>query len=66
VSRYGEIAAALEGLAGWADDKLAAGAPPKWIAQQQLLAVRHVAGLARNGELPGQGLADLMREQPPR
>ena len=66
MSRYGEIAAALETLAEWGDDKLAAGQSSKWVAQPVIRAARQVAVLARTGELPADITALVMRETIPR
>jgi hypothetical protein len=48
VSGYRIVAAMLEGLAGWIDDELAGGVPPKWVARQAAAAARYIAGLARS------------------
>ena len=47
------------GLAEWIDDQLAGGEPPKWVAMQASAAVRHIAAMARSGELPA-GEASLV------
>jgi hypothetical protein len=44
---YLVVAALLNALAGWADDALAGGAPPKHVAQELIIMMRYVAGLAR-------------------
>jgi hypothetical protein len=47
VSGYAEIARALEHVAAWIDKELAAGTPPKWVAQEAAGADREIAELAR-------------------
>jgi hypothetical protein len=41
------VAASLEALAAWVDGELAAGQPPKWVAQHASAAARHIAADAR-------------------
>jgi len=43
------VAAALEAAAGWVDDQLAGGAPPKWVAAQAAESLRWIAGQERAG-----------------
>ena len=62
MSRYGEIAAALEVLAEWGDYQLAGGQSPKLVAMAVIRAARQVAVLARSGELPADITALVMRE----
>jgi hypothetical protein len=47
VTGYQRIAIMLEALAGWLDEELAGGVPPKYLVQQASAAARHVAGIAR-------------------
>ena len=42
-----EMAAALEALADWMEDKLASGSPAKWVAHQAPLAMREIVREAR-------------------
>lgn len=61
---YEAIGAALTDLAGWAEDALAGGEPPRYVAQQEYERTRHIAflaALAGNGRLTGAALAGLLR-----
>jgi hypothetical protein len=42
-----EAAAELQALAGWIDDEIAAGQPPKWVAQVAAMTVRYIAAKLR-------------------
>lgn len=55
------VAAMLDqGLAGWIDDQLAGGVPPKWVAQMAADAARDIAVMLRGtGPLP-EWLAEIM------
>ena len=57
------LAARLEALAGYIEDGLAGGRPPKYLARQAAIAVREIAATARaEGKLghfpPGPGARD--------
>lgn len=52
-----EFAAAAGVLARWAEDRLAGGAPPKWVALQAAAGARFLASAARNAELEGWWLS---------
>ena len=43
----GEIGALTGAVADWADDALAGGAPPKWVARQVITANLAIAAAAR-------------------
>jgi hypothetical protein len=44
-----QAAAELDGLAGWLEDELAGGKPPKYLVHIAILAVRWIAGRLRVG-----------------
>lgn len=44
-----ETAAALETLAAWVEEGVAAGRPPKWLAGQAVAAIRMIAVQSRQG-----------------
>jgi hypothetical protein len=50
VSGYRILAALLDAAADWADDALAAGAPPKWLTRQMIAITHHAALLARRAD----------------
>ena len=54
------IAAALDELAEWIDDGLASGRPPKHLAQQAAIALRHFAVVATRGDVSGEALAESL------
>ena len=61
---YSALAAALTDLAEWAEDELAGGKPPTWVAQQEYERTRHIAFLATltgTGKLTEAALAGLLQ-----
>ncbi len=61
---YEAISAALTDLARWAEDALAGGDPPKWVAQQEYERTRHIAFLATlagSGRLTEAALAGILQ-----
>lgn len=52
MENVGEMAAALEALAAWMQDKLAGGSPPKWVAQQGIAGMAYIASEAREATHP--------------
>jgi hypothetical protein len=43
----GEVGAMLTATAEWAEVEVAAGAPPRWVVQQLIMAERLIAGATR-------------------
>jgi hypothetical protein len=43
----GDAGAMVGAVAEWADDQIAGGAPPKWVAARMIIAVRLIAAAAR-------------------
>ena len=43
----GEVGAMLAATAEWAETEVAAGAPPRWVIQQLIIAERLIAGATR-------------------
>ena len=61
---YEAISAALTDLARWAEDALAGGEPPKYVAQQEYERTRHIAFLATlagSGRLTEAALAGILQ-----
>jgi hypothetical protein len=46
-AQTGEVGAMIGATAEWADDALAGGAPPKWVALHMITAGRLIAAAAR-------------------
>jgi hypothetical protein len=46
-AQTGEVGALAGAVAEWADDALAGGAPPKWVAGRMITAGRLIAAAAR-------------------
>jgi hypothetical protein len=64
VNGYAAIAAAVNELARWADEALAGGKPPKWVAQCEVERAREIAWaatLAADGKLAPGALDAILR-----
>jgi hypothetical protein len=46
-AQTGQVGALTAAVAEWADDALAGGKPPKWVAQQMITANRLIGAAAR-------------------
>lgn len=50
ITLLGHFAGMLDGVTEWADDALAGGEPPKWVAGKLITAGRLIAAAARGEE----------------